>query len=286
MLLRALSALMTTAIPVCSCSPLPQEPRRRTLRIATSTTCCWTESLRAAAITVEADRLRKFLRSVGVTIDDDNRRWQAEDGRRGRRPDAEDDRWEPGTAEPAARGDRIAAGLAQAAAAGDWTTTRCAWNVLREREIARRAANFEEADRIRVQLQELGFNVDDKRGTWSAADGRTGTRPNYWDEYWWGPWSELGSREQPTTRQDVGSGPTLWQRPPQPLRAPPPLTAAAGTQSSAAACPLGAAAPSAVEVATAPTATAAAPALADPFAGSPASAAVARRLKSRRGITF
>ena len=52
MLLRALSALMTTAIPVCSCSPLPQELRRRTLRIATSTTCCWTESLRAAAITL------------------------------------------------------------------------------------------------------------------------------------------------------------------------------------------------------------------------------------------
>jgi hypothetical protein len=147
----------------------------------------------------EADRLRNHLRWMGITIDDVNRRWQASDGRRGRRPDAEDDWWQPGASEPAARGDRIAAGLAQAAAAGAWTSTRCAWNLLRERELARHAADFKEADRIRARLQELGFNVDDKLGTWSAADGRSGTRPNYWDAYWGGSWQEGDVRGQGAT---------------------------------------------------------------------------------------
>ena len=127
----------------------------------------------------EADRLRKHLLWLGVTIDDQERRWQARDGRRGRRPNAEDSRWEAGAPEPAARADRIAAGLAIAAAEGDWTSDRFVWNQLRDRELARCAFNFDEADRIRAYLQELGFNVDDKRGTWSSVDGRTGPRPSH-----------------------------------------------------------------------------------------------------------
>jgi hypothetical protein len=169
----------------------------------------------------EADRLRKHLLWLGVTIDDQERRWQARDGRRGRRPNAEDSRWEAGAPEPAARADRIAAGLAIAAAEGDWTSDRFVWNQLRDRELARCAFNFDEADRIRAYLQELGFNVDDKRGTWSSADGRTGPRPNHWDHYWWGAWRDAAGRELPAAGRDAGSGHALWQRPAQPLRAPP-----------------------------------------------------------------
>jgi hypothetical protein len=72
------------------------------------------EQLRAAGQFEQADQLRVYLKSIGVTIDDENKRWQARDGRKGRRPDVADRRWAPMEGEPAAREVRIAENLARA----------------------------------------------------------------------------------------------------------------------------------------------------------------------------
>ena len=110
----------------------------------------------------EADRIRDYLSFFGISIDDDGRRWRSRDGRRGRRPNVDDLRWDAGAAqEPVPRADRIAAALAADAEAGVWTTDRYVWNLLRDRELARRAYDYREADRIRSCLQDLGFQVDD-----------------------------------------------------------------------------------------------------------------------------
>ena len=132
----------------------------------------------------EGDRIRDYLSRFGVSIDDETRRWRSRDGRRGRRPNADDLRWDAAAAqEPVLRADRIAVALVAAATEGDWTTDRFVWNLLRDRELARRAYSYREADRIRSYLQELGFEVDDQTCTWSSADGRTGRRPNSSDHY-------------------------------------------------------------------------------------------------------
>jgi cysteinyl-tRNA synthetase len=111
----------------------------------------------------EGDRIRDYLSRFGVSIDDETRRCRSRDGRRGRRPNADDLRWDAAAAqEPVLRADRIAAALVAAATEGDWTTDRFVWNLLRDRELARRAYNYREADRIRSYLQELGFQVATK----------------------------------------------------------------------------------------------------------------------------
>ena len=192
------------------------------------------EQLRAAGQFDQADQLRLHLKGLGVTIDDENKRWRARDGRQGRRPDATDRRWAPMEGEPAAREVRIAENLARAAEAGEWTTTRCVWNILRGRAILRNHGDYTGADRLRAHLQELGLEINDKLGTWTAADGRTGWIPAHTDDWWappwhgqdWGTtWQDDGWEWQPAGWQDPAGPP--WQRPPKPQRPPPPLTGAA-----------------------------------------------------------
>jgi hypothetical protein len=181
----------------------------------------------------EGDRIRDYLSLFGISIDDEGRRWRSRDGRRGRRPNVDDLRWDAAAAqEPVPHADRIAAALEVAATEGVWTTDRFVWNLLRDRELARRAYDYREADRIRSYLQELGFQVDDKTCMWSSADGRTGRRPNYFDQYWWGAERGAAEREWPDAAPVV-------QRPPQPARPPPvnPDAAQSAAVSGAAAAP-------------------------------------------------
>ena len=181
----------------------------------------------------ESDRIRDHLSRFGISIDDGTRRWRSRDGRRGRRPNVDDPRWDAAAAqEPVPRADRIAAALEGAAREGVWTTDRFVWNLLRDRELARRAYDYREADRIRSYLQELGFQVDDKTCTWSSADGRTGRSPNHFDQYWWGAERDAADREWPEAAPVV-------QRPPQPACPPPanPDDAQSTAASGAAAAP-------------------------------------------------
>jgi hypothetical protein len=181
------------------------------------------EELRATGSFEEADRLRSLLLEHGVVVDDVDKTWTARDGRKGRRPDRLDCRWAPGGTEPAARVDRIAEDLAKAAAVGEWTTTRCAWNILRGRAILRKGGNFTGADRLRTHLQDLGFEINDKTGTWTAADGRSGPLPTHTDPEWqnfsWGAWwqddswgaSRQDERWEAALGRGGSAGPLAWQ---------------------------------------------------------------------------
>eukprot|EP00930_Biecheleria_cincta_P029073 TRINITY_DN20232_c0_g1_i2.p1 TRINITY_DN20232_c0_g1~~TRINITY_DN20232_c0_g1_i2.p1 ORF type:complete len:173 (+),score=14.79 TRINITY_DN20232_c0_g1_i2:44-562(+) len=52
------------------------------------------------------------------------------------------------------------------------------WNMLIDREKARIARDFKEADKIRDELRDLGIEIYDRERKWEAKDGRVGLRPN------------------------------------------------------------------------------------------------------------
>ncbi|CAK9050231.1 unnamed protein product [Durusdinium trenchii] len=56
------------------------------------------------------------------------------------------------------------------------------WNQLVKREKARIERNFNEADRLRDGLRELGIEIYDRERRWEAKDGRVGQRPNHDDK--------------------------------------------------------------------------------------------------------
>lgn len=54
--------------------------------------------------------------------------------------------------------------------------------MLVDREKARMDRDWSRADRIRDELGQHGVYVDDRTRSWTATDGRSGRRPNAYDE--------------------------------------------------------------------------------------------------------
>lgn len=100
-----------------------------------------------------ADQLRSSLRARGVELLDGDREWRAVDGRRG--------------AIPNVRGADTVSSL----------TPEAIVATLREREAARNAHRWAEADEMRQSLRSAGVEIDDKRRMWSCGDGKMGLIP-------------------------------------------------------------------------------------------------------------
>ena len=136
------------------------------------------ESARRAADWTTADHIRCELQKAGVEMHDKDRRWVAKDGRNGSTLESP-----PGQNDVAGSRDRPSPVLASqvAAAAPRHFNHPCTLsdkelaNMLREREVARKEKNFAVSDSLRKQLRAAGVQIDDKKRSWAAADGRCGT---------------------------------------------------------------------------------------------------------------
>ena len=74
---------------------------------------------------------------------------------------------------------------------GDWINS-----MLMQRETARMNRDYGQADALREQMRQQGVQVDDRTKVWTAADGRTGMRPN----------ADGSFTQNPHTQNQMGGG--------------------------------------------------------------------------------
>ena len=127
-----------------------------------------------------ADSIRNQLQMRGISITDRTRTWQSTDGRTGNTigPDfftqaasAGGVGGMMGQSMPVATPPVTGAGGETPSA--DWINS-----MLMQRETARMNRDYGQADALREQMRQQGVQVDDRTKVWTAADGRTGMRPN------------------------------------------------------------------------------------------------------------
>merc|ERR1719198_2513649 len=126
-----------------------------------------------------ADSIRNQLQMRGISITDRTRTWQSTDGRTGNTigPD-----FFTQAASAGGMGGMMGAapvtappvtGAGGETPSGDWINS-----MLMQRETARMNRDYGQADALREQMRQQGVQVDDRTKVWTAADGRTGMRPN------------------------------------------------------------------------------------------------------------
>lgn len=125
-----------------------------------------------------ADQLRSELRVQGVDLFDHEREWRASDGRRGR---------------IAAPGAQLTCSLGDAQIG----------EMVVERERARAAHDWAQADELRQRLRSQGIEILDKERLWKAPDGRFGVLPGKMSEEGIGSLVQMREQERAARRFDV-----------------------------------------------------------------------------------
>lgn len=113
----------------------------------------------------QADSIRETLRGSGVEVFDKTMNWRAQDGRTGRIPTFQE----------------IESGAALQSSGGSALSTQEIVSLIFQRETARKANDYAQADSIRDQLKAGGVEMFEKTKQWKTTDGRSGTIPT-WQE--------------------------------------------------------------------------------------------------------
>ena len=113
------------------------------------------EELRRNRDYAGSDRLRDDLRAKGVSVNDREKSWVADDGRSGMFGTSVD--------------------MGGGGVSGESITTDEIMQILTDREAARASRDYAKGDQLRDQLRAKGIQVHDRERTWRAPDGRSGT---------------------------------------------------------------------------------------------------------------